>query len=391
MNFIRTFQENMGISERAMAFSPQLPQSVGNNGYGEYEFSYQPAVETLDNGDIVMRYAGEGVRSVRAIIANVGEIEFADQGNGLFEGLLPYDQANAGPRSVTFIVNGIETLSPYVPIWFTQDRTANYIEVPDEEVAEMISIHEGVPRGTVSQEVFFSKAAGRYARCFVYTPAGYEKGGEYPCLYLQHGATENEVCWIYNGKLGYILDNLNAQQKTVPFVVVMNDGMIMAADEPARDSFTAIEAIITEECRSYIESRYRVKKDKWSRALAGLSRGSVQTSVIGMTHPDLYGYLGLFSGFMRRISESDHEKNKHLDAVRDPEQFVKDFRVFFRSIGDCENETQLGRFMEDDAYLKHVGLFDSPVHTRITYPGMRHEWACWRRAIIDFAQLLFRE
>ena len=388
MDSISLFQNNRGIKERTMAFSPQLPRVIGD--FRALVKTYLPQdVETLDNGDIVLRYYSEAANEVKVIIGREREIELTPIGDGRFEGIIPFEDDLIGPHAITYVVNGIETLNPYAPIWFGRNIPINYIEVPDAEIADDIALND-VPHGSVIHELFYSKAIGDWLRCYVYVPAGYETGDKkYPCLYLQHGATENETTWVYNGKASYIMDNLIAKGKAVPFIVVMNDGMVKAATDKYIDDFDGIEAVITEDCRKFIEGKYRVKTDKWSRALAGLSLGSMQTSYIGMRHPDLYGYLGVFSGFIRRRDTCNtYELSTHLEAVRNPEKFKEDYRVFFRSEG--EKDGQFYEFLEDDAFLEQYGIPEMPGYVRKTYPHMAHEWGAWRRALIDFAPLLFK-
>jgi len=388
MDSISLFQGNRGINERAIAFSPQLPRMLGSF-MDPVKTVLPPDVETLDNGDIVLRYYSKAATEVKVVIGREIEIGLSAKGDGLFEGILPFSEDMIGPHAITYVVNGIDVLDPYAPIWFGRNIPINYVEVPDRDIADMIALND-VPHGSVVHEVFYSEAIGDYLRCYIYLPAGYEKGDQdYPCLYLQHGATENETTWVYNGKASYIMDNLIAQGKAVPFIIVMNDGMVKAETDKHIDDFDGIEAVITEDCRKFVEGKYRIKTDKWNRALAGLSLGSMQTSYIGMRHPELYGYLGVFSGFLRRRDTyNTYELSTHLQAVRDPQKFMSDYRVFFRSEG--EQDRQFSEFLEDDKFLEQYGIPEMGGYVRKTYPHMAHEWGAWRRALIDFAQLIFR-
>lgn len=383
MDYIKEFQEDRGIRESVIAFSPQLPQRIDGR-------EVQTGALIQDNGDILFCYYAPGAESVEVETGRDRPvIALQDRGDGVWEGTLPYDPLFAGPHAVQFRLNGIAVLDPYTPIWFAMNRPVNYIEVPDPETADFIALKKHVPHGTVTREIFWSDTIGDFLRCFVYLPAGYEKGGEYPVLYLQHGATENETSWLYNGKAAYILDNLLYERKCVPFLVVMNDGMVKGPTDKTIDSFDAIEQIITTDCRKYIEAHYRTKTDKWNRAIAGLSLGSMQASYIGMRHPELYGSIGVICGFMRRRDTyNTYELSTHLDAVRNSEKFMQDYRLFFRCEGD--KERQLHEFLEDDAFCAQYGVDKMPGYHRILYPNQTHEWGVWRRALRDFAQLLFR-
>ena len=103
-----------------------------------------------------------------------------------------------------------------------------------------------------------------------------EISGEYPVLYLQHGHGENEQCWVHQGRVNFIMDNLIAAGKAEPCIVVMNNGMVQKDENGVRVlDQTMIERLLLEDCIPFIESHYRVRTDKWSRAMAGLSMGSM--------------------------------------------------------------------------------------------------------------------
>jgi enterochelin esterase-like enzyme len=130
----------------------------------------------------------------------------------------------------------------------------------------------------------------------------------------------------------------------------------------------------------FIERTYRVKTDKWHRAMAGLSMGSMHTSMATMTHPELFGYIGLFSGFMRFIWK---DEQPHLAALDDADRFAQDYRVFFRAMG--EDDQFFKWFAEDDAILEEKGVNV----TRRLYPG-GHGWQVWRHCLQDFLPLIFK-
>ena len=219
----------------------------------------------------------------------------------------------------------------------------------------------------------------------VYTPPGYQKTTEdYPVLYLQHGNTENETCWEYNGRVGYIMDNQIAAGKVKPFIIVMNDGMVRAPGADQRDH-SAFERTLTESCIPFIEKTYRVKTDKWNRAIAGLSMGSAQAFTFGMKHPELFGWIGCFSGSMN-MRGNNTELLKH---VMKKEYFAENYKLFFRSVGDAEPGLQ--RLYDEGKMLDESGVRSLGICIDKIYPYQTHEWGCWRRAIHDFAELVFKE
>ena len=153
----------------------------------------------------------------------------------------------------------------------------------------------------------------------------------------------------------------------------------------------AITRLLLEDCIPYIQSHYRVRTDKWSRAMAGLSMGSMQTSMVTLGRPDLFGYAGVFSGFVGalKIGQSMPDQS-YLKELDDKEKFQQDFKVFFRGCGDTDY-IALDRFEKDRELFREKGLApeDCPAHVEKIYHG-EHEWNVWRMCLRDFCQLLFR-
>lgn len=348
------------------------------------------AVEYLKDGNVMLRFpAVNGVR----VHVNTGRLcvykfsaDMKDRGDGIFETIMPSDSNLRGNIVLEFLVDGVQVLHPYLPAEAGMGRLCNYIEVPDWETPYVQM--KDVPHGAVSREVFWSETAQSWQRCLVYTPPGYYEGGTYPVLYLQHGGGENETCWTVNGKLPYILDNSIAEGKTVPFVVVMCDGTVKSPGQTGINDFDGIEGVICNDCRKYVEQRYRVRLDKWGRAIAGLSLGSMQAVYIGLRHPELFSAIGSFTYLRCRDKSQDYDENVHLNALKDPASFWTSYRLFFRSIGG--EEAHMCEFLEDDDFLARCGIPGAAGYEREIYPGMTHNWGCWRRALYNFSQRLFR-
>lgn len=138
----------------------------------------------------------------------------------------------------------------------------------------------------------------------IYLPPEYMQNTEkkYPVLYLQHGHGENETCWVSQGKMNFIYDNLVHQRKAVPAIVVMANGMIYEESGDKRElKYRDMSAFVKEELIPYVENKYRTYGDKEHRAMAGLSMGSLQTSITAFEHSELFSYVGVFSGFVQDI------------------------------------------------------------------------------------------
>ena len=386
---------NKAMTERLGAFDAQgpmrlMPKEKPAPGQRPKPGPAVEPVEFLPDGGVTLRLAADPDTRVSVATGRLSVYQFRgemkNRGDGVFEITLPADEQLRGNTVLEFSVNGANVVHPFLPVQIVGGHICNCIEIPDWETPYVLM--RDVPHGAVTREIFWSETIGDYARCFVYTPPMYHEGGEYPVLYLQHGGGENETCWTFNGKTPHILDNLIADGKCVPFVVVMNSGMLKKPGQTGMNDFDGIEGIICEDCRRYIEERYRVRKDKWGRAIAGLSLGSMQASYIGMRHPELFGAIGSFTYIRCRDRDNTHEGNPHLNVLKDPEQFWKDYKVFFRSIGSVE--AHLNEFEEDDAFIHSFGIDESPNYHRHVYPNMIHNWNCWRRALCDFAQVIFK-
>ena len=162
-------------------------------------------------------------------------------------------------------------------------------------------------------------------------------------------------------------------------LIVMGNGMVQG--DAMRQGRMLFPQVLINDLIPFIEGRYAVLTDKWHRAMAGLSMGSFQTSLTTLTHPELFGYAGIFSGFIRAIHGGD---NAHLALMEDAPAFNEAFRVFYRAMGT--EDQFFSTFLEDDRWLKNKGL----AITRETFPG-GHDWGVWRRCIHAFLPMLFQE
>lgn len=385
--FDRELIENRAMTEQACAFHPPYPEQIGDFLTGK---QVRTGAQVLPDGSVTFCVYAPQVQKAVVRLTAFADVEVLLERNeeGIFTGTLPYEYRLRGPQDVEFWLDGQPYLHPQMPAHYRTFKLVNFVEIPDEESA-MILLRD-VPHGQVVREVYFSRAMNSWERCLVYLPPQYRQGGAYPVLYLQHGATENENEWVYMGKMPYILDNLIADGRAVPFIVVMNDGMQRAPGEGMVD-FATFERMLLEDCMPFIEKNYRVLADKAHRAMAGLSMGSMQTSVVGLTHPEQFDYLGLFSGFMRlgegqSVNFADWP---HLAALaRDPGYIRDNYRLFFRAMGDCDRF--YAAFVEDSEQLELLGSDRLPGYVARTYVGMTHDWGAFRRGLRDFAQLIFR-
>lgn len=383
---------NSAVWDTSAGFEPQMPMGgqVGTSLLSQDGDAVPPGIVLLGDGKIRLNFLAPTASKVGAMLRYRDPVEMEKQENGVWTAVV--DGGDGGFCPILFQVDGVEVLNPLAPIGYGACHPLNYAEIPQEGVDFYLC--KDVPHGSVTQEYFYSQATGTMKSCMVYTPPGYEenKDQKYPVLYLQHGHGENEKCWIYQGHANFILDNLIAEGKAVPCVVVMNNGMVQKEQEGLRVlDTTMLERMLLEDCIPFIQSRYRVRTDKWSRAMAGLSMGSMQTSQVTLGNPDKFGYAGVFSGFVGAFKIGQVQPDlSYLEELDDKEKFQQDFKVFFRACGTTDL-VALDRFEKDREMFREKGLSpeECPVHVEKMYHG-EHEWNVWRMCLRDFAQYLFR-
>ncbi|MBO5862138.1 MAG: esterase [Bacteroidales bacterium] len=245
-----------------------------------------------------------------------------------------------------------------------------------------------VPHGNVSKVWYDSPTLGMQRRMTVYTPAGYEKNTKtkYPVLYLLHGSGGDEDAWSDLGRAVQILDNLIAEGKAEPMILVMPNGVYFNQAAPgvavnmfqptisnSRSQSTAEVEESFPDIIKYIEANYRVKKDKNSRAVAGLSMGGRQSAALSRKYPAMFGYVGMFSGVV-----PPEENDKALEAV-----FAAKPKLYWIACGKTDgvmkNSLLLKEYCEEKGY---------PVSFYESEGG--HIWRNWREYLTIFAQKLFK-
>ena len=346
--------------------------------YGEPDRDGDQCYEIRPGGIVFFRIKAPGAREV-AIDQFGRQFPLVSAGDGMWEGEA---QLGCGFQYIFLKIDGADVLSPYLPIGYGCCRPMNFIDVPvpGEEWDGL----EDVPHGAVTRQYYPSAVTGKTEVCLVYTPPKFQWDRKYPVLYLQHGYGENETGWVYQGHAARIADRLLAEGRMKEMIIVMGNGMARKKGEirgEAKRAFGLFPQIIVNDLIPFIEAHYPVLTDKWNRAMAGLSMGSYQTSLVTMSHPEMFGYAGVFSGFLRTPWAERPED--HLAILDDAARFNESFRVFYRAMGT--EDQFFDRFKADDEMLaqKTVKML------RRTFPG-GHDWGVWRRCIHDFLPLIFR-
>ena len=297
-----------------------------------------------------------------------------------------------------FNVDGVVALDPRnvnTKYGYGNFGAVSIVEVPGE--APAFYDVKDVPHGEVRIKPYVSKALGLSRTAWIYTPPGYDKGGPYPVMYLLHGAGDIESGWTMIGRANNILDNLIAEGKAKPMVVVMPLGHAIqsfwtgpakgiAPPAPPAASATPPPAIEGGFYRDFltdlmpmVERDYKVSKKPEDRAIAGLSMGGGQTLTLAFSKPELFRYVAAMSAAANGITEA-----RYPAVFKDPSVVNKRFKVLWIGIGKDDSLTGPSNTTLHDALTK-AGI----THTYELGEG-RHEWSVWRRHLRDVAPLLFK-
>ena len=293
------------------------------------------------------------------------------------------DSVPSGVWEYHFVIDGVSVIDPTNPVLKPQRKPSNSIlHIPGTPPNAWD--WRDVSHGTVHQHAYQSKVLSRRRDMVVYTPPGYEQAADrkYPLLVLQHGSGDQHDTWVEHGKAHWILDNLIADGKAVPMVIVMIDGhphgqvAREAKDSDKLDAMTAFERELFEDALPRVEATYRVETAPEKRALAGLSMGGAQTLGVGLPHADRFGWLGCFSGAM----PSGDRMQRALD---DKDALNARLKLFWIACG--EGDFLLEKNNELIALLKEKG-----VHHEWHLTEGNHSWPVWRGYLSEFAPRLFR-
>lgn len=370
------------------------------------------------------RVVAPRAQSVKSSFGGENRVERADDGAWIVT-TRPLDE---GFHYYMLNIDGAEVPDPNTLYFYGAGRWGSAVEIPakDQDFYQL----KNVPHGQLRQDLYFSKTTNAVRRCFVYTPPGYEKdpSRRYPVLYLQHGAGEDETGWGNQGHAGLIMDNLIAEGKARPFIIVMENGGNIFGGGPRRGgpgrggppgarpgaapgaaaapgagaprrgpggggfafNFGTFEHVLVDDLIPHVDATYRTLADQQHRAMAGLSMGGMQTRSIAPNHLDTFAYIGVFSG--GSIAPTD---------VKDMDAFKQKIKLVFISYGSREVDPARrrggpggarGGSFGGDPKANTDALHAAGVNTHYYIsPQTAHEWQSWRRSLHELAPLLFRD
>lgn len=330
-------------------------------------------------GRVRARIEAPGANKVQLDIGGV-KYDMVKDENGVWTGeSAPQDE---GFHYYQLNIDGASVPDPGTQFFYGALRWGSGIEVParDQEFYAL----KNVPHGHVQQILFPSKSTNTSRRAFVYTPPGYETNlsEKYPVLYLQHGFGENETAWPNQGHANLIMDNLLAEGKSKPFIIVMTYGMTNDIEFGKLNEFdiTPFQTVLLDELIPYVDTHFRTLANRDNRAMAGLSMGGMETRTITLANPGVFSYVALFSG--GSIS---------LDDIKKHPDFKENVKLLFVSYGSRELDNPgrgaWGDPVENTEAVKKAGM---NTHFYVS-PKTAHEFQTWRRSLYQLAPLLFQE
>jgi len=361
---------------------------------------------------VYFRILAPGAQSVSAGLGNTALTKGED---GSWTGVTKPE--DPGFHYYTLKIDGVDVADPSSESFFGAGKMMSGMEIPEDGV-NFYDI-KNVPHGNVNSFWYFAKSANEYRHAYIYTPPGYDKNTtqRYPVLYLQHGMGEDRRAWSNQGRANFILDNLIAEGKAKPMIIVMEDGGIAAGmgggarpagqrppQAPAAGQapgaapqgqaprgamggapggmasfWDGFGKVIVNDLIPTIDASYRTLSDREHRAIAGLSLGGTQTYGISQANLDKFSHIGIFSapfGF-------PGVETGYNGLLKKPAEFAKLVKVFYVSMGSKEGANS-GRAIHealDQAGVKNV-YYEAP--------GTAHEFQTWRKSLYGYAQLLFQ-
>jgi len=348
--------------------------------------------EVKQDGSIIFRILAPeavsvGLQSSDMFGIQQGGPAFTKNKDGIWEATT--GKVEPGAYRYVFIVDGASVVDPRnTSISESNDNVWSMVYVPGAEFMEM----KQVLHGAVAEVNYYSRALKRHRRMHIYTPPGYESNKKnYPVFYLLHGAMDCDDSWSTVGRAGIILDNLIAEKKAKPMVVVMPAGHTSKGFRMGGSLNRAVDEFsedFVNDIMPYVENNYRVLKDRKNMAIAGLSMGGMQTLNISMSDLGKFSYIGVFSSGVFSMSQAKADPSapgweEQNSAMLDNKDLKKGLKLLWFATGSEDFLIQTTRETVD-MFKKH-GF--SPVYKET---GGGHTWTNWREYLNEFAPQLFQ-
>ena len=357
-------------------FSQMLFKPVDDSSFTKYSVLGQASKTNMNDAKYPQVLPDNRVIfKVKAPNANQVSVKFGKEYNMMKDGTgqwtVTTEPLDEGFHYYVLNIDGAEVVDPSTDTYYGMERLASGVEIPAKD-QEFYALKD-VPHGNVQEILFHSKSTRSTRRAFVYTPPGYgtDASKTYPVLYLQHGWGENETSWSKQGHVNLIIDNLIAENKIEPFIIVMAYGMTNEVKWGKLHEFdvTRFQTVLVDELIPYIDANFRTKVNQDNRAMAGLSMGGYETKLITLNRPEMFSHYAILSG--GTYTPEDLEKHQNLKLV-------------FLSSGSKENPEDI---KSATSALKDAGINAASYISE----GTAHEFLTWRRGLRELAILLFKE
>lgn len=371
-------------------FSLLLFKPVDLSIFSKYSMSGTPAStnmrsakypQILPDSRVIFRIKAPDAQKVQIDLGK--KYELAKDTGGYW--IVTTDSISEGFHYYSLLIDGVAVADPASETFYGMGRMASGIEIPFK--GDGYYSLKDVPHGDIRIKKYYSVVTRSWRQFYIYTPPGYDENSneKYPVLYLLHGGGEDERGWATQGKTDIILDNLTAEKKAKPMLIVMMDGNLGTGGFAGfgEQSLRMFENELKQSLIPFVEKNYRTATTAGSRALAGLSMGGLQTLYAGIKNTHLFSYLGVFSSgwfanqpalsnpqyeFMKTNSVTINNNLKSLWVAMGGKEDI--------AYSNCK--IMLSKF--DEMNIKY--------HYS-EYPG-GHTWPVWRNNLYNFAQLLFR-
>lgn len=372
-------------------FSQLLFKPVDVSKFSQYSVLGMPAStnvrsakypQVLPDHRVVFRVKAPDAQKVQVDL--VKKYDMAKDTGGYW--IVTTDSIGEGFHYYSLLIDGVAVADPASETFYGMGRMASGIEIPFRGSGYYTL--KDVPHGDIRIKNYYSTVTNTWRQLYIYTPPGYDVNAnqKYPVLYILHGGGEDERGWATQGRTDIILDNLIAEGKAKPMLVVMPDANIGAAgiSNFGENNLKMFEREMKQVVLPFVEKNYRAETTASGRALAGLSMGGIHTLYTGVQNTDMFSYLGVFSsGWMQPLLSSVAD-NQYAFLKDNAAKVNGNLKAFWIAMGG----------KEDIAYkncqvmlqkLDELGI----KHTYYEYPG-GHTWPVWRNNLYQFAPLLFR-
>jgi enterochelin esterase-like enzyme len=334
--------------------------------------------QILPNGKAIFKIKAPEAQIIQLDLGK--KYDMVKNAEGVWE--VTTDSLSEGFHYYSLMIDGVAVCDPASETFYGMGRMASGFEVPFK--GDDYYTLKNVPHGDIRIKRYFSDVLNAWRTFYMYAPPGYDENTaeKYPVLYILHGGGEDQRGWATQGKTDLILDNLIAQKKAIPMMVVMVDGN-MPAGGFGEESLKIFEKELKQSVIPFVEKNFRVKTDAKSRALAGLSMGGLQTLHTGIKNTEMFAYLGVFSsGWWANNNELSGPQYAFMKA--NSEKINTNLKQFWIAMGGKEDitwqncQTMMAKFDEMKINYKYN-----------EYPG-GHTWPVWRNNLYNFAQIIFK-